>query len=55
MGTVFLNTPAVTSAYFSRGGILFLSVILSGSSIFIIAEDIVRPQGSFICSYNDLA
>jgi ATP-binding cassette subfamily G (WHITE) protein 2 (SNQ2) len=29
IGTTFLNLPESTAAYFSRGGVLFLSVPLS--------------------------
>lgn len=29
VGSVFLNSPEATSAYFSRGGVLFLFVLFS--------------------------
>ena len=36
MGTVFLNMPQTTAAYFSRGGVLFLYVMVCLHVVFVL-------------------
>jgi ATP-binding cassette subfamily G (WHITE) protein 2 (SNQ2) len=35
MGSVFLKMPVATSAYFSRGGVLFFSVLFGAMSAMV--------------------